>query len=151
MTFTYPSHTTKGCVPLSSDVKLIKNKKKSYIHWYEICSNASNFRELMEAVGLQKEYYRGIYGGLSFEAHAQNSAMALTFSDEDEFQLKKIRTPFGAANVLSLTSSFSLSGLMKIYEYLHDGKDEKDEFRSFYAAYHSKEDSILKILDIIDG
>lgn len=104
----------------------------------------------MEAVGLQKEYYRGIYGGLSFEAHAQNSAMALTFSDEDEFQLTKIRTPFGAANVLSLTSSFSLSGLMKIYEYLHDGKDEKDEFRSFYAAYHSKEDSILKILDMID-
>ena len=131
--------------------KLIKNKKKSYIHWYEICSNASNFRELMEAVGLQKEYYRGIYGGLSFEAHAQNSAMALTFSDEDKFQLTKIRTPFGAANVLSLTSSFSLSGLMKIYEYLHDGKDEKDEFRSFYAAYHSKEDSILKLLDMIDG
>ena len=29
-------------------------------------------------------------------------------------------------------------------------KDEKDEFRSFYAAYHSKEDSILKILDMID-
>lgn len=126
-------------------------KKKTYIHWYEICSNVSNFRELMESVGLQKEYYRGIYGGLSFEAHAQNSAMALTFSDEDEFQLKKIRTPFGGANVLSLTSLFSLSCLMKIYEYLHDGKDERDEFRSFYIAYYSKEDSILKILDMIDG
>lgn len=25
MTFTYPSHTTKGCVPLSSDVKDIEN------------------------------------------------------------------------------------------------------------------------------
>ena len=23
MTFTYPSHTTKGCVPLSSDVKVV--------------------------------------------------------------------------------------------------------------------------------
>lgn len=26
MTFTYPSHTTKGCVPLSSDVKVKANK-----------------------------------------------------------------------------------------------------------------------------
>lgn len=29
MTFTYPSHTTKGCVPLSSDVNVIKKYSPS--------------------------------------------------------------------------------------------------------------------------
>ena len=31
MTFTYPSHTTKGCVPLSSDVKELYDMTVSVI------------------------------------------------------------------------------------------------------------------------
>ena len=38
MTFTYPSHTTKGCVPLSSDVTMIAT---NYLEWDgEFVSNA---------------------------------------------------------------------------------------------------------------
>lgn len=37
MTFTYPSHTTKGCVPLSSDVNvdyyIISNYDQSKVAW----------------------------------------------------------------------------------------------------------------------
>ena len=31
MTFTYPSHTTKGCVPLSSDVNIYLDNKSPYL------------------------------------------------------------------------------------------------------------------------
>lgn len=31
MTFTYPSHTTKGCVPLSSDVNIIGTEQLQVI------------------------------------------------------------------------------------------------------------------------
>lgn len=34
LTFTYPSHTTKSCVPLSSDVNIIKNADNLYITFH---------------------------------------------------------------------------------------------------------------------
>lgn len=44
--------------------KLNQQKKgnKRKIQWYEVCSNISNFRELMRETGYEK-YYQSIYGG----------------------------------------------------------------------------------------
>lgn len=48
MTFTYPSHTTKGCVPLSSDVRVRLNKLIDKIKLAEDKTDNDEFVELIK-------------------------------------------------------------------------------------------------------
>lgn len=67
MTFTYPSHTTKGCVPLSSDVNLIREKRCSekwnkkvlqvLITVFVITSLAERFALLNAGLNATRDHY----------------------------------------------------------------------------------------------
>lgn len=46
MTFTYPSHTTKGCVPLSSDVTSAGNDKWAFDKFKNILISSDKIRTM---------------------------------------------------------------------------------------------------------
>lgn len=46
MTFTYPSHTTKGCVPLSSDVMILWNNTNE--EWEDILGARYSISDYVE-------------------------------------------------------------------------------------------------------
>lgn len=122
-------------------------KKKIYIQWYEVCSNASSFYGLMKEVGYE-QYYRGIYGGLSYETHALNSTMDKSV-DENGISLKYIRNPVGGSSTFSLACTFSMVGLVTLSEYLNDGEEEKQEFREFFRVFQENRDIVIHNLDMI--
>lgn len=122
-------------------------KKRIYIQWYEVCSNVSSFYGLMKELGYE-QYYRGIYGGLSFETHALNSTMDMSV-DENGISLKYIRNPVGGSSTFSLACAFSMAGLGALYEYLNDGEEEKREFREFFRVFQEKRDIVIHNLDMI--
>ena len=122
-------------------------KKRIYIQWYEVCSNVSSFYGLMKETGYE-QYYRGIYGGLSFETHALNSTMDMSV-DENGISLKYIRNPVGGSSTFSLACAFSMAGLGALYEYLNDGEEEKREFREFFRVFQEKRDIVIHNLDMI--
>ena len=101
----------------------------------------------MEEVGYGK-YYKGIYGGLSYETHALNSVMDLGI-EENGLCLKPIRNLKNGGTILSLTCTFSVGALMAIYEYLGDGEDEKKEFEAFYDDFVQKKEIACNNLDKI--
>lgn len=74
--------------------------------WYEVCSNVTNFKGLMTETGYEK-YYDSIYGGLSYETHAYNSTMDISFN-ENGMCLKPIRNPVDGGSTFSLTCTFSM-------------------------------------------
>lgn len=133
--------------------KLAEKKKKNggkkggYIQWYEIFSSVSSFYGLMQETG-HEIYYESIYGGLSYETHALNSTMGINV-DINGISLKRIRNLEGGSSIFSLVYSFSMSGLMKIYEYVNDGDDEKREFQNFFMDFKKKKDIIINNLDKI--
>lgn len=62
MTFTYPSHTTKGCVPLSSDVSgsikiIVQNEKK--INLDAMLIGTESFIEYMKKNGVPIQENKG--------------------------------------------------------------------------------------------
>lgn len=122
-------------------------KKRIYIQWYEVCSNVSSFYGLMKETGYE-QYYRGIYGGLSFETHALNSTMDMSV-DENGISLKYIRNPVGGSSTFSLACAFSMAGLGALYEYLNDEEEEKREFREFFRVFQEKRDIVIHNLDMI--
>lgn len=122
-------------------------KRRIYIQWYEVCSNVSSFYGLMKETGYE-QYYRGIYGGLSFETHALNSTMDMSV-DENGISLKYIRNPVGGSSTFSLACAFSMAGLGALYEYLNDGEEEKREFREFFRVFQEKRDIVIHNLDMI--
>lgn len=124
-----------------------KAKKKVYIQWYEVCSSVSSFYGLMKETGYER-YYRGIYGGLSYETHALNSTMDMSV-DENGISVKRIRNPEGGGTTFSLACTFSISALKKLYEYLNDGEDEKRKFQDFYIDFIQKRDITSHNLDMI--
>ena len=124
-----------------------RGKKKVYIQWYEVCSSVSNFYGLMKETGYER-YYESIYGGLSYETHALNSTMGMNV-DINGISLKRIRNLEGGSSIFSLVCNFSMSGLMKIYEYVNDGEDEKREFQSFFMDFQKKRDIEIHNLDMI--
>lgn len=124
-----------------------KRKCKKHIKWYEICSDITSFKGMMKEIGFE-EYYDGIYGGLSYEVHAYNSAMDICFNEEG-MALKPIRNPVGGGSTFSLACSFSVGLLKAIYEYVGDGEIEKEEFRKFYADFQNKRDITSHNLDMI--
>ena len=81
-------------------------------------------------------------GGLSYETHAYNSTMDISFN-ENGMCLKPIRNP--VAGVLT----FSMGLLMKIYEYLGNGKMERREFKIFFADFQNKRNIAIHNLDKI--
>ncbi len=121
-----------------------KNKFKVNVKWYEIVSNYQNFRQLMSYVGWD-EYYEGLYGGLSFEAHGYNAANSISVKD-DGFYLNHIRSPKNGANVFNLTSVFSISALREIYNYLGDGTEKNREFFDYYLKYKEMSDNVIERL-----
>ena len=121
--------------------------KKVHIQWYEVCSDVSNFYELMKETGYEL-YYQGIYGGLSYETHALNSTMDLTVN-ENGLNLKRIRNPVGGSSSFDLTCSFSISALTKLYKYLKDGIEEIREFEKFYIDFQEKRKIVNNNLDMI--
>lgn len=132
--------------------KKLSGKKKTksgkvYIKWYEVCIGITSFRELMKETGFER-YYQSIYGGISKETHALNSTMDL-YVDEDGISLKGIRNPERGGSTFSLTCTFSISALKKIYEYLNDGEEEKREFESFFIDFKQKRDIARHNLDMI--
>lgn len=124
-----------------------KNKKKAYIHWYEVCSNITSFYGLMKEMGYAK-YYDGIYGGLSFESHGLNATMGINV-DENGYSLKWIRNPEGGGNTFELACSFSIGVLHKIYQYLGDGESEMAEFKAFFEDFIMKRKIASHNLDMI--
>lgn len=122
-------------------------KKRIYIQWYEVCSNVSSFYGLMKETGYE-QYYRGIYGGLSFETHALNSTMDMRV-DENGISFKYIRNPVGGSSTFSLACAFSMAGLGALYEYLNDGEEEKREFREFFRVFQENRDIVIHYLDKI--
>lgn len=125
----------------------VNKKKRVYIKWYEVCSNISNFYGLMKETGYEK-YYESIYGGLSHETHALNSTMDINF-DINGATLKPIRNLQLGSSIFSLICTFSMSGLVKIYQYLNDGEDEIREFKSFYIDFQQKRNIVIHNLDMI--
>ena len=109
--------------------------------WYEVCSNVTYFKGLMTETGYEK-YYDSIYGGLSYETHAYNSTMDISFN-ENGMCLKPIRNPVAGG------STFSMGLLMKIYEYLGNGKMERREFKIFFADFQNKRNIAIHNLDKI--
>lgn len=124
-----------------------KKNKKVYVQWYEVCSNVSNFYQLMKETGYEK-YYQGIYGGLSNETHALNSAMGMSV-DENGICLKRIRNLEEGSSTLSIACTFSVSVLNEIYNYLNDGEDERKEFEIFFLDFQKKRDIACQNLDMI--
>lgn len=121
--------------------------RKVHIQWYEVCSNVSSFYGLMKEVGYE-QYYKGIYGGLSYETHALNSTMDMSV-DKDGISLKYIRNPVGGGSTFSLACTFSVGALKELYEYLNDGEEEKREFRAFFLDFQEKRDITTNNLDMI--
>lgn len=121
--------------------------RKVHIQWYEVCSNISSFYGLMKEVGYE-QYYKGIYGGLSYETHALNSTMDMSV-DKDGISLKYIRNPVGGGSTFSLACTFSVGALKELYEYLNDGEEEKQEFRAFFLDFQEKRDITTNNLDMI--
>lgn len=128
--------------------KLSSSKQKIKIQWYEVCSNASTFYDLMKETGY-KDYYRGLYGGLSYETHSLNSAMGMEIT-ENGFFLKKIRNLEDAHCTFSLTCSISMSLLKDLYKYLNDGEEEKQEFKLFFIDYEKQRKHVEKDLYIAE-
>lgn len=124
-----------------------KRRKKVYIQWYEVCSNVTNFYELMKETGYER-YYQSIYGGLSYETHALNSVMDVNVSSNG-ITLKPIRNPEGASSTFTLTCTLAIGALNKLYEYLKDGEEERKEFRSFFMDFQQKRDITSHNLDMI--
>ena len=122
-------------------------EKKKYMKWYEVCSNVTNFKGLMTETGYEK-YYDSIYGGLSYETHAYNSTMDISFN-ENGMCLKPIRNPVDGGSTFSLTCTFSMGLLAKIYEYLGDGEMERREFKAFFVDFQNKKDIASHNLDMI--
>lgn len=81
-------------------------------------------------------------GGLSYETHAYNSTMDISFN-ENGMCLKPIRNPVAGG------STFSMGLLMKIYEYLGNGKMERREFKIFFADFQNKRNIAIHNLDKI--
>lgn len=124
-----------------------KKEKKKYMKWYEVCSNVTNFKDLMTETGYEK-YYDSIYGGLSYETHAYNSTMDISFN-ENGMCLKPIRNPVDGGSTFLLTCTFSMGLLAKIYEYLGDGEMERREFKAFFVDFQNKRDIASHNLDMI--
>jgi hypothetical protein len=129
--------------------KKTKKYKKVYIQWYEVCSDAVSFFDLMKEIGYEN-YYSGIYGGLSYEAHGLNTAMEMKVNT-DGANLKYVRNPEGGSNVFSLTCTFSISVLQAVYKYLNDGEEEKEEFKDFFMSHIEKRDIVINNLNMIRG
>lgn len=53
MTFTYPSHTTKGCVPLSSDVTRDRTRYDTVLKNYPLYCPKCKQETLIEAENLK--------------------------------------------------------------------------------------------------
>lgn len=119
--------------------KILKNSKNKHPHWYENCSNKiNNFHLLMNEVGY-KEYYDGIYGGLSFETHGLNSSMCFDFNSTNP-TLEFLRNPknINSSSYLNFTCSFSLNLVISLYKFI-DGEDNlSDELKQFYEMFKSK-------------
>ena len=81
-------------------------------------------------------------GGLSYETHAYNSTMDISFN-ENGMCLKPIRNPVAGG------STFSMGLLMKIYEYLGNGKMERREFKIFFADFQNKRNIAIHNFDTI--
>ena len=123
------------------------SKRSVHIQWYEVCSNASSFYDLMKETGYEK-YYQGLYGGLSYETHSLNSTMGINVT-ENGFFLKKIRSMEEGSSTFSISCTFSVALLQDLYNYLEDGEDEKREFRIFFLSYQDKRKKIEQHLDAI--
>lgn len=119
----------------------LSNRKSKKYNWYEI-GGCQNFRELMKAVGLGK-YYTGIYGSLSFETHALNASTEMRFEEDCSVYVNMIRSPHNGSSTFSLTCTFAISALNKLYEYLGDGMEEKEEFRNFFEEYMKQRDNVV--------
>lgn len=50
MTFTYPSHTTKGCVPLSSDVTIVVLHKEKPAFLRKLLLQVPNLPKIVDTV-----------------------------------------------------------------------------------------------------
>ena len=124
-----------------------KKEKKKYMKWYEVCSNVTSFKGMMTETGYEK-YHDSIYGGLSYETHAYNSTMDISFN-ENGMCLKPIRNPVDGGSTFSLTCAFSMGLLAKIYEYLGDGEMERREFKAFFVDFQNKRDIASHNLDMI--
>lgn len=124
-----------------------KRENKKYIKWYEICSNVTSFKGMMKQTGYEM-YYDSIYGGLSYEAHAYNSTMDISFNKAG-MALKLIRNPVDGGSTFSLACTFSVSLLKSIYEYVGDGEMEKTEFQDFFVDFQNKRDIASHNLDMI--
>ena len=86
--------------------------------------------------------------GLSYETHAYNSTMDISFN-ENGMCLKPIRNPVDGGSTFSFTCTFSMGLLAKIYEYLGDGEMERREFKAFFVDFQNKRDIASHNLDMI--
>jgi len=119
---------------------ILASKKIQRINWYEI-GGARNFYELMKEVNLD-DFYSGIYGGLSFETHGLTASTEIMIKEDGNAYLNLIRSPHDGSNVFSLTCTFALSVLQKLYEYLGEGFVEKKEFREYYEWLVKNRDNV---------
>lgn len=124
-----------------------KKGKRKHIKWYEVCSNVKTIKGLIIETGYE-QYYDSIYGGLSYEVHAYNSTMDISFN-ENKMCLKPIRNPVNGSSTFSLTCTFSMGLLVKIYEYLNDGEMEKKELKKFFIEFQKKRNIACHNLDLI--
>ncbi len=111
-------------------------KEQPHIQWYQICGSVKNFAGLMRDVGWQT-YYSTIYGGMSMETHGYNATVEVV-PDKDGLHMKCLRNPLNGYSTVELTGTFSVSALNDVYEYLQDGKEEREEFREYYRGYMEK-------------
>lgn len=126
---------------------VLATKKTKKITWYEI-GGPKTFFQLMKEVNLGK-YYSGIYGSLSLETHALNATTEITFDKGHNVLVNKIRSPRDGSSTFSLTCTFAVSALHKMYEYLEDGPEEKKEFLEYFNWFQERRNIVDSNLNMI--
>ena len=90
-----------------------------------------------------------VYTHIGFDdAEEELKRMDISFN-ENGMCLKPIRNPVDGGSTFSLTCTFSMGLLAKIYEYLGDGEMERREFKAFFVDFQNKRDIASHNLDMI--
>lgn len=120
-----------------------KNKK-----WYEVLG-FSNFRQLMEDVGMGK-YYDGVYSTISIDVHGVGVSNDMDIDLNTKTGLPRlIRSPEGAENTVGLIADFSCKALKTLYLFLGDEGSVLYNDNVFFLDFLEKKTIIIDNLSKI--
>lgn len=137
----------------SSQLKKIDDIRKKQIaqngstHWYEVCSDVKNLRDLIDNIGYG-DLCNEIFGEVLNKTHMYNSMQGLNIVN-DEICLEKIRRPVGGKISFEFVCKFSLLALRKIYEYLEADSELIADLDYFIEDFLKKREIVCNNLQQI--